>query len=82
MQYPANPNEEDRKHKYLQNYDKRLEVGKTSLHISHHNLFQTLSISSAVLKLTLKYVLWIIANKTVNCFGQLLCVHCMMISIN
>ena len=49
MQYAANPNEEDRKHKYLQNYDKRLEVGKTSLHISHHNLFQTFSISSAVL---------------------------------
>ena len=41
----------------------KIGYGKTSLHISHQNLFQTFSISSAILQLSLKYVLWIIANK-------------------
>ena len=50
IQYAANSNEENPKPKYLQNYEKRLDMGKHPLILhSHHNLFHTFSLSIAVL---------------------------------
>ena len=50
IQYAANSNEENGKHKYLQNYEKRLGMGKHPIILlSHHNLFHTFSLSIDVL---------------------------------